>query len=55
MTEQTTEAQDQDSDIFVPPQPGADPLAAIVRANPNNAAVQAATGDFKKAAELLKS
>lgn len=44
-----------DSDIFVPPSAGADPLQNVLRQNPQNAALQAAAGDFRKAAELLKS
>lgn len=43
------------SDIFVPPAPGADPLLAVLRQNPQSAALQASAGEFRKAAELLKS
>lgn len=44
-----------DNDIFVPPSPGADPVQALLRQNPQNAALHAAAGEFRKAAELLKS
>ena len=32
-----------------------DPLKEALRANPTNAALNAATGDFRKALELLKN
>jgi len=44
-----------ESDIYVPPQPGVDPMLNILRMNPNSAVLHAAHGDFRKAAELLKS
>lgn len=43
------------SDIFVPPSPGPDPLFQCLRQNPQNAALNACLGEFRKAAELLKS
>lgn len=48
-------AESQQSDIFVPPQPGPDTLKAVVAKNPQNAALQAAAGEFRRAAEILKS
>lgn len=47
--------EQEDSDIFVPPSPGADPLQAMLRQNPQNVALNAAAGEFRKGAELLKS
>lgn len=43
-----------DSDIFVPPSQGADPLQVAVRKNPLVAGLHVAVGDFQKALELLK-
>ena len=48
-------AVEEESDIFVPPQPGADPYQAALRMNPTNAALNVAAGDFQKAMELLRS
>jgi hypothetical protein len=45
----------EESDIFVPPSPGADPYQAALRLNPTNPALNVAIGDFQKAMELLKS
>lgn len=47
-------AQDQNSDIFVPPSSGSDPLQNSIRRNPNVAALHIALGDFGKAMELLR-
>jgi hypothetical protein len=44
----------EDSDIFVPPSQGADPVALAVKKHPLIAALHVATGDFAKALELLK-
>ena len=44
-----------ESDIFMPPSDGADPLQAILRKNPTNAAINAAAGNFPKGLELLKN
>ena len=41
-------AVEEESDIFVPPQPGADPYQAALRMNPTNAALNVAAGDFQK-------
>lgn len=46
-------AQDQNSDIFVPPSSGSDPLQNSLRKNPNVAALHIALGDFEKGMELL--
>ena len=35
-----------ESDIFVPPAPGADPFQGILRQNPTNVALNVAIGDF---------
>lgn len=45
----------EESDIFVPPSPGADPYQGILRQNPTNVALNVANGDFQKAMELLKN
>jgi len=45
----------EESDIFVPPSPGADPYQAALRLNPTNAALNIAAGDFTRAMELLKT
>jgi len=47
----TTEAVN--SDIFVPPSEGIDPLKDILRQNPTNVAIHVACGDFRKGLELL--
>ena len=39
-------AEAVESDIFVPPAAGADPYQTILRQNPTNVALNAATGDF---------
>jgi len=41
------------SDIFVPPSEGIDPLKDILRQNPTNVAIHVACGDFRKGLELL--
>lgn len=52
----TTVGQDAvESDIFVPPAPGADPYQTILRQNPTNVALNAASGEFQKAIELLQN
>ena len=43
------------SEIFIPPTPGTNPISTMLRKNPQNAALQACQGEFRKAAELLKS
>jgi len=43
------------SDIFVPPAEGVDPLKELLRANPSNAALNVVGGDFRKGLELLKN
>jgi coatomer protein complex subunit alpha (xenin) len=51
-----SEAQAQaDSNIFVPPSEGANPMIAVLRQHPQNAGLHASAGEFRKAAELLKS
>jgi hypothetical protein len=44
-----------DSDIFVPPSEGVDPLKELLRANPSNVALNVVGGDFRKGLELLKN
>lgn len=44
-----------DSGIFVPPSEGANPILEVLRKHPQNAGLHAAAGEFRKAAELLKS
>ena len=51
----TTGAEAVESDIFVPPAPGADPYQTILRQNPTNVALNAASGEFQKAIELLQN
>lgn len=46
---------EEESEIFVPPSPGADPYQTILRMNPTNAALNVAMGDFQKGMELLKN
>ena len=46
---------DEDSEIFIPPTPGQDPLQAALRKNPTNAALNATAGDFLRALECLKN
>jgi len=46
---------DEDSDIFVPPSAGIDPIKLALRDNPSNAGLNVVTGEFQKALELLKS
>jgi hypothetical protein len=43
-----------DNDIFVPPSPGADPLAQALKKNPQSVGLHVATGEFRKAMDLLK-
>jgi len=42
------------SDIFVPPSLGADPLQQALKKNPQNVGIHVAAGEFTKALELLK-
>ena len=51
----TSDDKTTENDIYVPPQPGVDPMLSLLRKNPSSAALNAAHGDFRKAAELLKS
>lgn len=51
----TGAAMAEESEIFVPPSPGADPYQTILRQNPTNAALNIAIGDFQKGIELLKN
>ena len=44
-----------DSDIFVAPSVGQDPLQAGIRKNPTNAALHVSVGNFEKALDLLKN
>ena len=46
-------AVDEDSDIFVPPSAGVDPLKLALRDNPSNAALNVVAGEFQKALQLL--
>ena len=43
-----------DSDIFVPPAAGADPLKQVLKRHPQSVGLHIASGDFTKALELLK-
>ena len=43
-----------DSDIFVPPAPGPDPIIQALKKNPQNAGLDVAAGEFSKALELLR-
>ena len=42
------------SDIFVPPSAGADPLKVALKKNPHSVGLHVASGEFSKALELLK-
>jgi len=44
----------ENSDIFIPPSAGADPLQQALKQNSQNVGVHVAFGDFQKALELLK-
>jgi Coatomer (COPI) alpha subunit C-terminus len=46
--------QQQDSDIYIPPSQGPDPLLQGLRKNPLVASLHVALGDFPKALELLR-
>ena len=43
-----------ESDIFVPPSAGADPLQQALKKNPSSVGLHIASGEFTKALELLK-
>ena len=43
-----------ESDIFVPPSAGADPLKVALKKNPQSVGLHVASGEFSKALELLK-
>ena len=43
-----------ESDIFVPPAAGADPLKQVLKKNPQSVGFHIAAGEFTKALELLK-
>jgi len=44
----------QNSDIFVPPAHGAEPIQQALKKNPQNAGMHVAAGEFSKALELLR-
>lgn len=43
-----------DSDIFVPPNAGADPISMSLKRAPQNVGLHVAAGEFTRALELLK-
>lgn len=43
-----------DSDIFVPPSSGADPMKQALKKNPQNVGLHIVSGEFSKALELLR-
>lgn len=43
-----------DSDIFVPPNAGADPIQMSLKRAPQNVGLHVAAGEFTRALELLK-
>lgn len=47
-------APEEDSDIFVPPAHGADPIQQSLRKNPQSVGMHVAAGEFGKAMVLLK-
>ena len=48
------QAAELDSDIFVPPNHGADPISQALKQNPQNVGLHVAAGEFTKALELLR-
>lgn len=52
--DQTEAAVELDSDIFVPPSHGADPISQALKQNPQNVGIHVAAGEFSKALELLR-
>jgi hypothetical protein len=46
--------EQQDSDIYIPPSQGSDPLLQGIRKNPLVASLHVAIGDFPKALDLLR-
>ena len=46
-------ADEEESEIFIPPTPGSDPILEIQKQNPTNAAINAVAGDFLRALECL--
>lgn len=48
------DATNMDSDIFVPPSAGADPLKQALKKNPQSVGLHIASGEFSKAIELLR-
>lgn len=48
------DATTMDTDIFVPPSAGADPLKQALKKNPHSVGLHIASGEFAKAIELLR-
>lgn len=49
-----TDGTQVDSDIFVPPSHGSDPIMQALKKNPQNVGLHIAAGEFSKALELLR-
>jgi hypothetical protein len=48
------DASNMESDIFVPPSAGADPMKQALKKHPNNVGLHVVSGEFSKALELLR-